>query len=107
MSNITIKNSADFELVISKLESTLPTIREVFSSIDNNIDSINGTELWYGKTQDTLCKKYFEFRENYEFINNSFENYIKFLKIVLNDYKNAENKINSSIESNLKNLDVN
>lgn len=107
MSNIIINDSKEFDVIINKLENTLPVIRDIFSSLDEKIECINGTEIWYGKTQETFCNKYLEFSENYPVINEAFENYVKFLKIVLNNYKKAENKINSNIENNLNNLDVN
>ena len=107
MPNIVINNSEEFEKIINNLENTLPDVALVFDSVDKCVDNINGSDLWYGRTQETFCNKYKEFRNNYQPINEAFENYIKFLKITIANYKNAENKINENIENNNVNLDVN
>lgn len=107
MPNIVISNSEEFEKIIKNLENTLPDMALVFDSVDKCVDNINGNDLWYGKTQETFFNKYKEFRNNYQYINESFENYIKFLKITIMNYKNAEDKINKNIENNDANLNVN
>lgn len=107
MSNIVIENTDDFEQIIRNLENTLPDIEFIFNYVDKSIENINGNELWYGKAQETFCNKYKEFRENYTIVNESFENYIKFLKIVVSNYKKALKQINNNIENNSDNLNVN
>ncbi len=107
MNDIVIKDSVAFEEVILNFEKGLANIDDIFKDQDKLIKRINKTGIWTGKTQDSFCKKYFELQGNYDNIESSLLTLIEFMKNALDNYKKAEKQINTNIEENLENLDVN
>ena len=107
MNDIVIKDSEAFEAIILSFEESLAKINELFIDQDNNIKKINSTGIWRGKLQNDFCRKYFELRENYDNIEDSFLTIIAFMKKTLDDYSRLEKQINTNIEDNVTVLDVN
>ena len=107
MSNVYITDSDKFEEIISTLESSIPNIEDIFNNQNNNFNSIDGTDIWQGDTQRVISSKYDELSQNFTPIVDTLRDYIKYLKITINNYKNLENKIDKSIDENLENLNVN
>lgn len=107
MSKIIITNSKEFERIINELEYTIPDIENSFKLQDRNFSMIDGTDSYRGNCQESISNKYREFKKNYDPIQETLRNYIKFLKITLNNYKEYESTIDKTIENNLENLNVN
>ena len=107
MSNIVITDTDKFESIISNLEGTLPVIEEVFNNQNSYYKSIDHTDAWSGETQGVISDKYNELSENYDSINESLRNYIKYLKITVSNYKNFENLVDKSVNENENELNVN
>lgn len=107
MSKEVITDSNKFEEIINNLEASLPNIKSIFDSQSANYERINETDAWSGKTQQIIYQKYRDLTKNYEPILNSLNNYVKFLKITIENYKNYETSLNSSIEDNEENLKAN
>ena len=107
MSKITIKDSNKFESIINDLEQTLPSFEEIFKNQDKNFSMIDGTDIWKGETQRVITSKYNELRINYDSINDTLKNYIKYLKITIDNYKRFEGMVENSIDKNEENLNVN
>ena len=82
-------------------------IKEIFANEKQNIENINATDIWTGKTQEVIYTKYKLLSTNFEPIEGAFQIYIDFLKKVLQDYQNIENYLNQNIEENITNIDIN
>lgn len=107
MSKIVITDSNEFEMVIKGLEESLVRLHDVFVHEDQNMHTIDDTDVWSGKTQQVVTTKYNELRENFVPIEQSLNIYINFLKNALADYKKIESSFSSTINVNDSNLDVN
>ncbi len=107
MSDVVIKDTEKFERIIEELEGTVPEIADSFKLQNRNFSMINGTDTYKGKCQSVISEKYDLFKNNYESINEALTNYIKYLKITLENYKEYERTLNKTIEENLDNLNVN
>ena len=107
MSNVYISDTDKFESIISDLEKTIPVIEDTFIGENSNFDTKDGTDSWSGKTQEVISEKYELLKENYDPIILTLKNYIKFLKITVENYKKFENTVSDTIEKNEDNLDVN
>lgn len=104
---ITIKDSNEFENVISNLENSYIRIIDILNRQNATMERVNDTDVWSGLTQSTVCTKYEQLSNNYQTISNSFTTYLNFLRQTINDYKTLENKIDSDIQNNSESLDVN
>ena len=107
MSKTTIKNDNEFEKIIRDLERTIPAIEDAFELQNRNFRMIDGTDNYRGKCQQAISEKYNEVKSNYETIDEALINYIKFLKLTLNNYRHYEATLNRSLDENSENLDVN
>lgn len=104
MNSILINNTMEFEKEINSLQSSLSRIKDIFQKENVNMNKIDNTDIWSGKTQQSITEKYDELKENFPVIEESLENYIKFLRLTLENYKNTEIKINTNIDNVQKNL---
>lgn len=107
MHDIYISDSEKFEEIVTILEGTIPNIEDIFNNQNNNFKTIDGTESWKGDTQRVISSKYSDLSKNYNPIVDTLRNYIKYLKITINNYKNLENEINKAANENEDNLNVN
>ena len=107
MHDIVITDSREFERIILELERTIPQFEDSFRLQNRNYSMIDGTDNYRGICQSVISEKYNEFTNNYEYIDEALRNYVKFLKITLENYKKQEATFNSSIENNQDNLNVN
>lgn len=107
MNSILINNTMEFEKEINSLQSSLSRIKDIFQKENVNMNKIDNTDIWSGKTQQSITEKYDELKENFPVIEESLENYIKFLRLTLENYKNTEIKINTNIDNVQKKLNVN
>ena len=106
-SYIRISNSKDFESIISKMEKSIIHIAEILDNESKNIENINSTDIWKGKTQKIVYDKFKELDKNFPIIDESLKYYVDFLKKTINDYKKEEENINYNIEANIEKLDIN
>ena len=107
MFDIVITDSEEFRRIIHDLERNVTQYEDSFRLQNRNFSMIDGTDNYRGECQSVISEKYKEFTNNYGPIIESLKNYIKFLKITIQNYENQENAFNESIENNLENLDVN
>lgn len=107
MHDIVITNSDEFEKIINDLEKISIEIDDSFKTQDKNFSLIDDTDVYSGDCQRAISNKYKETRKNYVKIEEAIANYIKFLKITLENYKSLEQTINKNMENNSDNLDVN
>ena len=104
---IKINDSNKFENIINKIEQSTNRIAEIMEKENTNMEKINGTEIWSGVTQEECYNKYKQLSGNYDNINKSLKTYIGFMRQTVNDYRSIENKLDSDINTNSNDLDVN
>lgn len=107
MNRIVITDSSQFENVIANFEASLKNIKDVFSSENSNIEEINGTSTWSGKTQESIYNNFKKLGKNFEPIEDSIQLYINFMKKTLEDYKEKEKQIDTLAENYANELNVN
>jgi len=105
--NMMIFNVEEFEKEISKIREASKNIKNVFERENENIETINNTEIWYGNTNQVFYEKYIALKNNYDGIENSLNNIVKFLEGVLNSYKETENSIDKNINMMDDSLNIN
>lgn len=107
MNTITITNSDEFEKIITKIEISRQKIANIFFEDTQNIEKIHETEIWTGKAQDSLYRKYKELEKNFSPIDETLQIYVSFLNNALNSYKKLEQKTINNMDINNQSLDVN
>lgn len=107
MTKVIIKDTARFEAIINDLERTIPEFESAFEMQNKNYDTIDSTNSWTGDTQKIITNKYNDLKRNYEPIKESLTNYVKYLKVTVENYKRFEEMVDNSIDDNDSNLDVN
>ena len=107
MFDIVIEDSEEFRRIIHDLENNVTQFDDSFRLQNRNFSMIDGTDNYRGECQSVISEKYNEFTNNYEPIEEALRNYIKFLKITIENYENQEKTFNESIDNNLENLNVN
>ena len=107
MNKIVITNSLEFEQVIKELKESLDRMSGCFNNEKKLMKKIDKTDIWTGEVQDVVYSKYQELSNCYNPVIESLSTYIKYLEIVINNYKDAMKAIENSIENNIDNLDVN
>ncbi len=106
--NLSIKiNNEELNQTALKMDSISKRIETIFNNIDDIMSNINNNDNWKGDTNTAFYNRYLELKKYFPKIVNGIETYSNFLKTTANNYENAENKINTNIEINIDNLDVN
>lgn len=90
-----------------KMDNINKRIEDIFKNIDTIMTNIYNSEKWQGETNTEYYNKYLKLKEYFPKINKGIETYSSFLKTTASNYENAENKLNSNIENNLDELNVN
>lgn len=98
---VTINDESKFENIILNIENEAKKIREIFEKSNNNIEKINGTEVWSGIVQEEFVNKYKELSNNYANVNESLNTYIKFMRNIVNNYKNLDRKLTNEVDNNV------
>ena len=106
-SGISITSPEEFQSVITALEASYNKIKDIIDKEKKNVERINQTKAWTGKTAAAVYNKYALLNTNYEQIDYSLDVYIKFLKKTLEDYTIAINEQSKNIDAMAANLDVN
>lgn len=104
---IYISNFSEFKLIISKLRNNLENIKNLFNNEKNNIEKINGTDVWNGMTQTIIYNKFKELEKNFPDVEKALSTYIMFLETALENYQKLESNIKENIDDNSDNLNVN
>lgn len=104
---ISISDSNSFENVISKMETSNNNIKEILEKVNVTTSKVDDTDIWTGLAQKEFTNKYNELKSNYDDVNNSLTENVKFLKEIIDKYKTAEDQANRSIDNNDIKLDVN
>jgi uncharacterized protein YukE len=101
-------NAESFQGNINSFEDSVNRIAELFESISNQMQKVDGTnELWKSKVAVNMHNDYIVLEKKFEEINVELQSYVVFLKNVLESYEKQENNIDTAIEDNSSLLDVN
>ena len=96
-----IKSETKFEEIINDLEKSIIRIESIFNNEVNNTNKIDGSnDTWIGNTQEVTYNKLLQVQKNYEPILEALDNYTKFLRMTLQNYKEFENSVNKNEEEN-------
>lgn len=106
-SGITITSPEEFQSVITSLEESYNRIKDIMAKEKKNVERINQTKTWTGKTAAAVYNKYTLLNSNYEQIDYSLDVYIKFLKKTLEDYTMLISEQGKNIDAMARSLDVN
>jgi len=107
MKNMEIKTD-ELELIINSLDQKIKKITRTLNEIDTKMNKISGNEdTWQGEAQQSVYRSYLTISKNFPEIIEQLENYNKFLKTTVTNYKKGEESINSDILENKENLNVN
>ena len=94
--------------LISSFEHHMNAVNEILDSIEKNSRLIDGsTDIWKGKTQESVYQSYSTISESFPRITSQMQNYLSFMKKSVDDYILAENSIDDSINSESKDLNIN
>lgn len=101
-------NTEKLSEILAKLEEKTNLLNETFSNMDKEMKKFDGSEkIWKGKTQEILYSGYMKVSKEYPAIIEQLNVYNKFLHTTIDDYKKTEKRIDSDINRNSEDLDVN
>ena len=100
-------NSESLNEAIVKMDQSNKRIEELFTKIENTMKSFHDNEIWSGNTNEAYYNRFLELQGYFPKVNTSLSNFSKFLKVTNENYISAENSINSDIDKNEINLNVN
>ncbi len=105
--SIVIKEN-EFRQIISDLDKEIENLKEAYDDVNREAKKIDGTgDMWKGDTQRAVYNYYKEvsgqFPDNIE----RLESLSTYLKNTLENYINGEHSINSDVDTNSDNLNIN
>lgn len=106
MSKIVLKNENEFEDSIKKLNNIKEEIDKILELQNKEIDKINDTRVWTSDAERALYSKYNSLKNNYTDIDDSLNNYIKFMETTLDKYRGIDTQRNTNIDDNQNELNV-
>lgn len=94
--------------IITSLDNEIKKLEDIYNEINNKMKAIDGSsDIWKGFAQERAYQNYLNISNEYPNTINQMKSLKLFLENSLNNYINGDNKINESIENNLKELDIN
>jgi hypothetical protein len=106
-SSVEITDSGEFETIINNLHESLKRIGELFGNSKYNVQRIENPNIWSGENKELTYEKLRILTDCFNPVEESLNLYLQFLENVLQSYKNFEETINTGVENNTENLDVN
>ena len=93
---------------VGKLEEKVLNSSNIFDDVETKMKMIDGTsDTWKSNAQASVYKNYRTIADSFPTIVEQLNGYILFLNKTIDNYKRGEGTINTSIESNQKDLNVN
>lgn len=102
-----VVNSDRLEDSITKFNDKIIKIDETLEKIEKLITKVNNDDLWKSSTSEEVYDSFLELKKTFPKINAELNVYSEFLKEILKDYKEEEEKQEKVIEENTTNLDIN
>ena len=106
MSNIVLQSENEFEDSIKQLNDIKLEIARILELQDKEIEKINDTRIWSSDAERALCSKYNTLKEKYTDIDDSLNNYIKFMETTLDKYRGIDTQRRTNIDDYQNELDV-
>ena len=89
------------------MKDTKNSIEELFKKIDQTFNKFHNNDIWTGIANESYFKRYQTLNLIFPKVNETLDNYIKFLETTLENYKKLESTINESVDTNADTLNVN
>lgn len=106
--NSSIKvNSIELEQIAYKVDNINKEMEDIFNSVDKIMNNINNNDIWQGDASLEYHNRYLELKKYFPKVVNGIGIYSNFLKSTAQNYEKEENQINTNIELNTNNLDIN
>jgi len=106
-SNIMI-DTEKLENIITSLEENAAIVKQIFEELNTKLKDFDGSnEVWQGDVQSAVYQNYDAISKNFPSIVEQLNDYNIFLRKTVNNYKKEEKNIDTSIDNNKENLDVN
>lgn len=89
------------------LENDVKLVEERFANINNIMKPISdNSDVWKGKTSSKVYEKFAVLSKNFPVITEQLNSYVEYLKCVVDAYEQADETVNTSIDSNNDSLTV-
>ena len=106
-SSVNFKKQGASEIYDSLVAST-EDIKDIFDEIDFMMEAINGEDsTWKGKSQASFYESFRTISGKFDEIGECLDRQNDFLKVTINNYQEGENKINSDIEKQSEEFNIN
>ena len=103
-----ITSIAEFDSVVVDLNNSLNRLKNLFGEETKSLKMfLTNDSSWNGKAKSKANEKYEEISNMYPSITQSLDNFISFLVNTSEKYKQFEQSLNTDVETNKEDLDVN
>lgn len=101
-------NDAEVEKTLLELEEDTKYMKEMFDKIEFIMEYINGDyDTWKGLSQSEFYKEFKTISGKFEGITDNLEKNNEFLRATIINYQAREKLINTNVDKNKFNLDIN
>lgn len=101
-------NTETLEKTISEVDAKISDIKGIYNEIEKKMMVLDGADdIWKGKVQSSLYKHYLEIAANFPIVVEQLTAYSTFLKNSVENYKNTESSINTDVDNNQDDLNIN
>ena len=97
MNNDILIDSKLIEIPVSKLDSDISKLKELYSNLENKMNNLE--EIWTGEVKDLCLQRYEEICINVEEKINNLEQFKNFLLESAGEYASLDAKINESVDN--------
>lgn len=101
-------NKEEVSDILSRLEEKTNKLKDLYKEVNGYSLIISGDqEIWKGKGQANFYNSFKSITNKFDSINNGFDNCNGFLKTVIDSYSSTENNLETSIEKDSQDLNIN
>lgn len=98
----------EFRGIITALDKEIDKLETIYNDINTKAKKLDGNdEMWHGDTQIAVYEYYESISKDFPDTVNRIKSFRDYLKTTLDNYINAENSINSDVDTNQENLNIN
>ena len=107
MENNIFMDTANMDVLSLSIQKKIKQISDVQNQIKDKLSQIDGTNnIWKGKGANSFVKLSQKIVTDFAPMITEFENYNLFLISVIENYENIEKRINSDVDKNGENLEI-
>ncbi len=71
-------------------------LTKIITSFEDSMNSIMSLNMWDSETRDYLFSLYKNLQNNFDIVNNKFNNINQYVDMVINNYKNLDAQLGSA-----------